>query len=74
MNETYMSTPKESVTTADMTASIIHKTHATVVAHDPHAGTQTNIHISTKVANPIGMVPRNNEFVESLIMTPQISG
>src|SRR5271156_3731066 len=64
---------KERVTSAATALSITQHTHANVTAQGPHAGTQTNIHISTSVANPIGMVPKNSAFVES-IMTDHISG
>lgn len=67
-------TPKLTVTATATAESIIHSAQATYAAHEPQAGTQTNIHISTIVAKPIGIVPRNSEFVASCIMTVQISG
>jgi hypothetical protein len=57
-----------------MTESTIHRAHANVRAQGPHSGTQTNTHISMRVASPIGIVARKSEFTGSWIMTVQISG
>jgi hypothetical protein len=65
---------RESVTAAAATTSIIHSTQATVIVHGPHSGTQIKIHISIKVAKPMGIVAIYNELVGSWIMTRQISG
>lgn len=62
------------VTEAATIVSIIQHIHANVVAHGPQIGTQTKTHISIKVAKPIGMVPKNKEFVGSRIITLHISG
>lgn len=70
----YRMNDNDTVTDAAATASTIHSTHATVLAQSPQAGTQTNTHISISVANPIGQVARNSEFVGSWIITAQISG
>lgn len=56
------------------TASTIHVTNATVLAHSPQAGTHTSIHMLTSVAKPIGMQPRKRELTGSCTMTTQISG
>jgi hypothetical protein len=71
---TYNSIDMERVTAAEATASMIHNTQATVLAQTPQAGTQTYTHMLTRVANPMGTVPRNKELVGSRIITPQISG
>jgi hypothetical protein len=64
----------ERVTEAAATTSTIHNTHATETAQSPHWGTQMLTHISISVANPMGTVARNSEFVASRIITGQISG
>jgi hypothetical protein len=71
---TYNSTDMDNVTLAAKMASIIHPTQATVAAQDPQTGTHTYIHILTRVANPMGIVPKNHELVGSRIITPHISG
>lgn len=71
---TYSSTDIDNVTPADKMASTIHPTQATVAAQDPQAGTHTYIHMLTSVAKPMGIVPKNKEFMGSRIMTPHISG
>lgn len=64
----------ERVTEAAATTSTIHIAHANETAQSSQCGTQMKIHISMSVANPMGIVARNNELVGSWIMTLQISG
>ena len=56
------------------TASTIHSTHTSVLAHGPHTGTHSTVHSCSSVANPIGTVPRKSECTGSCSMTRQISG
>ena len=74
IESTYNFTITLKVTPTATTASSIQKAHATVLDQSPQAGTQTNTHISMRVANPIGIVPRNREFVGSFHMTVHIPG
>ena len=64
----------DTVTAAATTASIIQHTHAKVTDQYPQYGQHRNIQLSTSVAKPMGIVPRNRELVGSAIMTAQISG
>jgi hypothetical protein len=44
-------------------ASTIHIAHANVIVQEPHIGTQTKMNISIMVVNPIGIVPKNNDWL-----------
>jgi hypothetical protein len=46
------------------TESINHIAHASVTAQGPHIGTQTKTNILIIVANPMGNVPRNKDWLE----------
>jgi hypothetical protein len=69
-----MMTPRLTVTATEATESTIHSASATVGHAPPHAGHTTKMTISTSVANPMGTVPRNSEFLGSCTITCQISG
>jgi hypothetical protein len=64
----------DTVTAAETTASIIQHTHAKVTDQYPQYGQHRKIQLSTSVAKPMGIVPRNKELVGSAIITAQISG
>lgn len=64
----------DAVANAAATASTIQSAHASVLAQPPQAGTHMSTHISMSVANPMGHVARNSEFVGSRTITRQISG
>lgn len=65
---------KDRVTEAAAATSIIHKTHASALAHSPQIGTQMDTHPSMSVAKPIGIVAKKSELVGSWIITCHISG
>lgn len=71
---TYSSMPNVTVTPTATILSSTQKPQPTHIAHSPHLETQCATQRFTNVAKPIGIVPRNNEFVGSCIMTTQISG
>ena len=53
------------VTVMEAAESMIHATNTNNLVQLPQIGTQMNIHISTRVAKPMGMVPRNRELIGS---------